>query len=84
MEAKGCKGDPLGQSPISEADKNAQPKPCVGNLRGEMKVVPFGLNAIHGLSKLRVSVPQDLKERQARDGMKVGGTAQAPDGDNRI
>eukprot|EP00667_Euglena_gracilis_P001831 EG_transcript_1831 len=59
------------ESPLAEADRTAQPKPCTGNLRGEMKVLPFDISCIHGLSKLRVSVPQDLKERQARDGMKV-------------
>lgn len=36
-----------------------------------VRSVPHKPRPVGGLSKLRVSVPQDLKERQARDGMKV-------------
>ena len=59
------------ESPVSGADKNAPPKPCKGNMKGEMKVVPFDTTCIYGLSKLRVQVPQDLKDREARDGMRA-------------
>jgi ATP-dependent RNA helicase DOB1 len=58
------------EAPVSDAEVGL-PKPCTGNLRGEMKVVAFNIGSIYGISKLRVSVPQDLKERQARDGMKA-------------
>eukprot|EP01012_Entosiphon_sulcatum_P050221 TRINITY_DN68_c0_g2_i1.p1 TRINITY_DN68_c0_g2~~TRINITY_DN68_c0_g2_i1.p1 ORF type:complete len:957 (-),score=200.80 TRINITY_DN68_c0_g2_i1:647-3517(-) len=51
--------------------KRPRPKPCPPDsvVRGEMKVVPFDLDAIQAVSKLRIFCPDDLKPKEARDGV---------------
>lgn len=59
------------QQALLSGGRRSQPKPCPPDsvVRGEMKVVPFELESIQAVSKLRIFCPEDLKPKEARDGV---------------
>eukprot|EP00906_Rhabdomonas_costata_P008407 RCo011986 len=51
--------------------KDGVPKPCPSlNDSGEMRVLTFDIDCIQSVSKLRVQVPQDLREKDVRNAMR--------------
>ncbi|KAL2250954.1 DExH-box ATP-dependent RNA helicase DExH10 isoform X2 [Sesamum indicum] len=64
----GCIVDVLLHCSLGSSEKGPQPKPShpLPGERGEMHVVPVQLPLLSALSKLRISVPSDLRPMEAR------------------
>ncbi|KAH6817310.1 RNA helicase [Perilla frutescens var. frutescens] len=60
--------DTLLHCSLGTSENGSQPKPCPPRLgeQGEMHVVPVQLPLISALSKLRISVPSDLRPKESR------------------
>ncbi|KAJ0673854.1 putative RNA helicase [Helianthus annuus] len=60
--------DTLLHCSIGSSESGSRPRPCPprSGQKGEMHVVPVQLPLISGLSKLRISVPSDLRPMEAR------------------
>ncbi|KZV49019.1 superkiller viralicidic activity 2-like 2 [Dorcoceras hygrometricum] len=59
--------DSLLHCSLSSNENGSRPKPCRLGEKGEMHVVPVQLPLISAVSKLRISVPSDLRPVEARE-----------------